>query len=644
MATDAQVDNAADAIRGMVAEIARLSGADIPRQAFFKEFLVRTVRAIDAQGGAVWIGRDGRFNLIADVHLASSQFTTNDRQHDGIRAALRWTQEHRRSLIIAPMGPEEADDPDASGIANTTTMPFFYVPIRTAEKVVGVLQVWQKPGRDPKHFRAFAEFLIQVTLYAESFLESRQLDTVVRETQRLEQLLLVTERVSASETADQLATEVANLGRDLVSADRLTVLSSSDGTPCRVLATSGQRKTERRSPLVRVIEGLARVTLDVGDARAFRRPTGEAETSPEVDRYFAVSTLDMVVVMPLRHGDTTAGALAAEYAVAEKRPSDEDLAALESLARQIGPALARRSESQRLPLRRTARLLASLSPARGLRRPMVLVALLAAVLLAAVVPVSTDIDGRCTVWPARRAVVVAHEAGRVAKVLVGEGDRVTRGQPLVRLASPTLAAELAKARQEVGRWEAETQRCEAADDPSAAQIARNRRAKAEGQVAYLEARVAALMLVAPIDGTVVTRDPASRLGDELSRGELMLKVADLDRWELVIEVSERDIASLEQALDDAGAGGRSSVEFLLASQRQDTLRAEVTSRDEISPVARPVAGRNVFLVRVPIAEEQLSGVELRVGYEGRARIAGPRKSLLRAAVDPLINYLQMAMF
>jgi multidrug resistance efflux pump len=198
--------------------------------------------------------------------------------------------------------------------------------------------------------------------------------------------------------------------------------------------------------------------------------------------------------------------------------------------------------------------------------------------------------------------------------------------------------------REVDRRRAEAQRCEAAGDPSAASIAAIGAEKAQGEVAYLRKRIAELTLRSPISGTMVTPDAESRVGDVLKRGQRILDVADLRRWEVVIQVPEADLRPLEQTIQAAAERSGPVVEFVLAAQSQRVLRARIESVSQISPAARPVAGKNVFLVRATIPEDQLEGMPLRVGYEGRARIEGPRKSVLRAAVDPFIDFLRMATF
>jgi multidrug resistance efflux pump len=639
MAADAQVQKTADAIRRLVKEIADLAAADIPRQAFFGEFLTRAVRAIDAMGGAVWIGRQGRFNLIADVDLPSSQFVANARQNESIRAALRWVEEHGRPLIIAPMGPNWLDEQESAGIPNYTPMAFFYVPIQAAGTTVGVVQVWQRPGRDPKTYRPFMELLISVTRHAETYLESRHLETVVRESQRLEQLLLLAERVSASDSVAALGLQVVSLGRELVSAERLTLLVARGGA-CQAVAISGQPKVDRRSEPVRSIEELGGAALVARDARAFRRPLPGQDASTVSRRYFLSSPYDLAVFMPLRFRGEVTGVLVGEYPSSDGRPTDADLAAFESLARQIGPVLGQTREREAMPLRRTVGLLAQLRP-QGRKRPLILVGVIAFLLaLAAIIPMKADIEGRCTVWPVSRAAIVSEEEGRIAEVLAVEGQKVEVGQPLLRIESPTLATSLEVARREVDKWRAEAQGREAAGDPSAAQIATIHAEKAAGEVAHLRKRLESLMLTSPMAGTVVTHDPRGRLGEAVTRGTHVLDVADLAAWEVVVEVPEKNVRDVERAVTAQGGAG---AEFILASRPGRTMHAAITSLSQVSQVARPVAGRNVYLVRGNITEKE-AAADLRMGYEGRARIEGPRKSILGSMVDPFLDYLRIALF
>ena len=108
-------------------------------------------------------------------------------------------------------------------------------------------------------------------------------------------------------------------------------------------------------------------------------------------------------------------------------------------------------------------------------------------------------------------------------------------------------------------------------------------------------------------------------------------------------ITVRRAGEVERAVAAAKDSLGAQAEFILASQRDRVLRARLPIAAPAA-AARPSAGKNVFLIHGLVAEDDLDDVELRVGYEGRARIRTQRKSLLRAAVDPFVDYVRMALF
>ena len=70
--------------------------------------------------------------------------------------------------------------------------------------------------------------------------------------------------------------------------------------------------------------------------------------------------------------------------------------------------------------------------------------------------------GIVTPAPGADQIVVAPEAARVAAMPKAEGDRVRRGDVLVRFEIPTLSADAARQRAEVGRAEARITNAKAA--------------------------------------------------------------------------------------------------------------------------------------------------------------------------------------
>ncbi len=636
MTPETRVQEARQAIRRIVADIARLSQANLPRQEFFRSFIERTVRAMDAAGGAIWIGRQGRFNLIADVDFESSQFSASRLQSEGIRAALRWTEEHGRPLLIAPLGPQEADDdPGPAGIPNVTPMAFFYVPLTVAERVVGVIQIWQRPGRDPKTFRTFTELLLGVASHAENYLESRQMETAFRDAERLEQLLLVSERMLAAESPQQMGEIVTNLGRDAVGAERLSMLLTVGRRP-RLLAASGAARTDRSSASARALEALGRQVVGQGKAQAWRRRQAQAEAPPQVQRFFEQSAADLLIIVPLLRDGRVRGLLAAEYPNAEGAV-DQDAALLEALARQVGPALALVQARSAGPVRRLAQRLP------GGRLVVVLACLAALLAVLGFVRLPVRIEGRCTVWPAERAAVASLEQGRVVEVYVREGQAVRVGDALLRVESPQLADLQAQAERDLEKWRAEQLRLEAAGDAAGRRIAGIRAERAEREVESLQARQSRLVVRAPQAGVVVTPNVEQLVGAVIGPADRIVDLANLDRWELAVEIPEQDVPSVESALAAAGPDGL-PINFVLSSRPDEPLQARLTDAGQLSPVARSAGGGNIVLLRADVESDEARRGQLRMGYQGRARLQGHEKSLLRMAVDPLVDRLRMAWF
>jgi len=662
-AQKAQIHQMAEAIRRLMAEIARLAATDLPPGTFFKELLVRAVRAIDAAGGAVWIRSARRLSLIAEVEFASSRFSDDPRQAEAIRAALAWVNQHGRSVIIAPMAQDWPDDGPPQGIPNYTPMPFFLVPIVAAERVAGVVQVWLPPGRDPKHYRHFMEFTIKVTQYAESYVCRRQGEQAVRQTRRLEELLSLTAQLPLCRSSDELAGLVVNLGCELVGAARLVLLASrkpgtfSNRAHPRVVAASGLEATARPGADLRAIEDLGGAALEADAPRAFRRPAQSAHAGaddkspptpplpPQAQRYFNSSPYDALVLLPLCSDRNRVGVLAAEYATPVACPKDEDLAMLESLARQLGPAWGQLIEREARHLRRAALLLSKLRCRCGRKGWMVAACLAVGLIAASLVPVDRSIDSPCAVWPATRAAVIAPDQGAIAAVFVTEGQEVQPGQSLLTLDNSVLAASVETARREVERWRAEAQAREAAGDAPGARSAARDAETADAQLTRLETSLAALTLRAPAAGTIVAPDLRSLLGRAVARGDHIMDVADPGAWLVRIELPQKNIALVERAAAEAADRGGAEVEFALAAQPQKTFRARLVSS---TPVARPFqsGAEDAAVVLCATVDPAAlagpdaptasrAGAEFHAGDQGRATVHLGRQTIARRLLAAL---------
>lgn len=169
--------------------------------------------------------------------------------------------------------------------------------------------------------------------------------------------------------------------------------------------------------------------------------------------------------------------------------------------------------------------------------------------------------GTVTPAPGADLVVIAPEAARIAEMPKAEGDRVRRGDLLVRFEIPSLTAETATRRAEVARAEARLENARAAqtrahelfDRGIAArkEVEEADRARAEAEASVVEARgtlaasqtaASRSVVRATFDGVVARR--AHNPGDfvEATATDLVLRVIDPRRLEVSASIPLADVA------------------------------------------------------------------------------------------------------
>jgi RND family efflux transporter MFP subunit len=261
-----------------------------------------------------------------------------------------------------------------------------------------------------------------------------------------------------------------------------------------------------------------------------------------------------------------------------------------------------------------------------------------AVTAAALDPEAIAAEGRVVAYPGAEVRVGAERAGRLVRVLVEEGQKVRRGEPLAEIESDELRAALAEAEARVVEAEAEARLAEAnlarrqalhdekilpAHDLDQARrdldTARARVETARAAVLRYEALVAKSRIAAPIAGTVVARRVDA--GQMVETGDHAFTVADLSRLRVEGEAHEADAAAIALgaavAITADGFPGRSW------RGRVEEIPDSVTLR-RLKPQdpSRPTDAR-VLAVKVAFAEETPlklgTTVDLRISPGGRSR-------------------------
>ncbi len=226
--------------------------------------------------------------------------------------------------------------------------------------------------------------------------------------------------------------------------------------------------------------------------------------------------------------------------------------------------------------------------------------------------------------PAAVARVEAPEDGVVREVFAHEGEALKAGQPLFRIESPGVAADVASLSARRTGAADETARSLRSGNAGDVYRARRREGAAEAGLALDTARWARLAVPSPMDGRLLTARTEDLVGRWVTAGTALGTVGDTRQLTATFPVSER-------LLTDLVVGAPVSVQ--LRGRPFRILRGMIVS---IAPAAQPAPTDAPSALRPPetpgrvvaIARFENPDGTLKPGLEGSAKIRGPRSSLL----------------
>lgn len=359
--------------------------------------------------------------------------------------------------------------------------------------------------------------------------------------------------------------------------------------------------------------------------------SGAVQVTAAHARYAEASGSAALLSQPLAaQGGVAVGVLMLERAA----PFDAtERAGIEALAAVLAPVLEHkraRDESLAAHARRSGRhAVARLTDAShpGLKLGGGL--LLAALLLAALVPIDHRVTAPAVVEGAVQRAAVAPFDGFVAEAPARAGDVVRAGQLLARLDDRDLQLERV-------RWEAELEvglrkerEAMAQADRVAQRLAAAQANQARAQLDLASSRLARVQVAAPFDGVVVKGDWSQKLGSPVELGAVMFEVAPLDAWRVILKVDERDIGHLKP-----GQGG----ELVLTGLPGRALPFTVKT---VTPVAVAEEGRNSFRVEADLSQAELP-LTLRPNMEGVAKVGVGSASALWVWTHRFTDWLRMS--
>ncbi|MCA9199710.1 MAG: biotin/lipoyl-binding protein, partial [Planctomycetales bacterium] len=159
--------------------------------------------------------------------------------------------------------------------------------------------------------------------------------------------------------------------------------------------------------------------------------------------------------------------------------------------------------------------------------------------------------------PVEKKDVFFEQDGHVAEVLVDHGDKVEKGQIIIRLENNDLETQIQQLYTDLSEAQASQRQVQLSRDPESESKLAELRARIQGynrQLAILEAKKDALIVRAPMSGEITTWNVKHLLENKrpVMRGQKALQLANPEGdWELEVFLPEKRIGHLTKAQKDS---------------------------------------------------------------------------------------------
>lgn len=444
----------------------KLAGSALPPTDFYREFLNRTLSAIDAPAGAVWLRTPQGFLQLAcqeNIDKVGLDARRGGRQcHNEVLRQV-FQSAPPRPVLLEPNG-RMAPGPGEPGPvppANLTDHFTLFAPIVTPEKqTLGILEVFQEASHDPRLYPTFLNYTFQMAGYASQYHSFSNARVAAGIEKTYAQVESFARQIHTSLNPTEVAYHVANEGRKLIECDRLCVGIRHDRRRVTVEAVSGADVVEKASTHVRRLRLLMQAVLQWGETLTFKGEK-DAGLPPDVshalDDYLHESQPKLLIVQPVRdeREKNTAKPARAVLVMECFNPPEQTeplLQRLEIVTKHAAPALYNAAEMKRVPLKFLWWPIAKVQEGIGGKSRFiaastaVLVAVLVGVLIAVPAPLRMDAKGQ--MLPVEIAKIFPPREGVVKEIRKKPGETLNPAFPLVTLYSDALAEEYSRAWKE----------------------------------------------------------------------------------------------------------------------------------------------------------------------------------------------------
>ncbi|MDT8070283.1 MAG: efflux RND transporter periplasmic adaptor subunit [Terriglobia bacterium] len=485
------------------------------------------------------------------------------------------------------------------------------VPIRDGEFIVGVLEAVNRDDGTP-----FDEddlfFLSTISETAASALHNASLLEAERKIQLLETLVQVSNEITSTLNLERVLQVIVNGPQKIMSYDRAAVALEHGGS-IQIKAISGKTEVIQSDPEVKRLKHILEWSL-ISDTETYitcegdRVKSDREETLAKFGQYFSETGFRSFYALPLMDDQGRLGVLSFESAQRDFL-TETQFEFIRVLASQATVALRNASLYTEVPfisfwepLLQKKQQFKRLDKAR--KRKYVGAAVAVALFLL-LLPIPMRVVGDANISPQTISKVQAEVDGVVGKVLVHEGDHVSRGAVLAEMDDWDFRTALAATQAKYASALSAMNKALAGNDGTEAGVQRIQADYWKAEVTRAQERLDHTKLRSPIDGVVSTPHIETFTGRKLEAGDTFAEVVDTSKARVDVGVDETDIPLVR-------TGDYAAVK--LESFPMQKFRGDV---ERVSPMSSISEDRRLFFARVEIPNS--SGL-LRPGMQGVGKV------------------------
>ncbi|MBI1830700.1 MAG: hypothetical protein HYR84_04530 [Planctomycetes bacterium] len=649
----AQIDAARRQINQLADEIAQLSEADIAPQQYYSEFLQRLYFAAQSFAGAIWIRTpQGNLQLQCQINLREVGLENSPDAKPMHDELLRQAAIQGKGGVIGPRFSHNFGGEGDQVAGNSSDLVILLAPVMQEKQVLGLIELWIDPHRDPNTIKGLYQFLVRMAAYISLYLRNYQLRQMLGQQDLWLKLEAFARQIHASLDTTEVAYLIANEARRLIEVDRISV-ATRPGDGCEVTAISGADVVEKQSNLVTLMRELFDAVIEWGERLVY---TGTKDDSlpPTVlaalDHYLAESNSKILVVMPLHderdkdRGIPARSALMMECFETTLAP-EQLLARLDVVGRHAGPALYNAQEYYRIPMRLLWMPLAYIQDGLGGKAKAITAAVLAGltmlVLAMIFIPFPLKMEATGQALPKDRAWVFAPLSGTVMEIPAGlaSGSKVTKGQPLMILFDLELAKEISRLQTEIdvlgnkiNTPAAKPQEPGAPNtgfDAVNIEEAKITRRKAIENLKRIKDRTNAdlsrpgfFTVVSPKSGIILSSDfRDTLLGKNVKPGDPLIRVGatnaaqpNVHEWEIELKIPQKHVGQVLRAFDKLKPGEELDIDVMFLSHTTTCYRARL-SKEKIAAQANAQKDEHNENEAVVMAWARISGAGIPADWQ-----------------------------